>query len=35
VVVVSSQIYREPSFIEYIRGGCQISLTVAIDFTGR
>ena len=28
------KIVHQPSFLDYIRGGCEVSLSVAIDFTG-
>lgn len=27
------EIYREPTFLEFVAGGCEISLMVAVDFT--
>ena len=32
--VVSSAVVHEPSFLEFIEGGCNISFMVAIDYTG-
>ena len=29
-----SKVSLEPSFLDYMRGGCEINLCVAIDFTG-
>lgn len=31
---LSSEIQHRPLFMDYLKGGCQLSLTVAIDFTG-
>ena len=33
-LILSSEINRAPTFADYISGGCEINLTVAIDFTG-
>lgn len=32
--VLNPTIINVPSFLDYIRGGCEVSLSVAIDFTG-
>jgi len=32
--VEHASIVRDPTFIDYIKGGCDLSLLVAIDFTG-
>jgi hypothetical protein len=29
-----AQLEARPSFLDYIRGGCQLSFGVAVDFTG-
>jgi len=34
IVVEHASIVRDPTFIDYIKGGCDLSLLVAIDFTG-
>ncbi|OMJ92778.1 hypothetical protein SteCoe_4412 [Stentor coeruleus] len=34
IYIVTCTIKKIPSFFDYIQGGCQISLEVAIDFTG-
>ena len=31
--VIQCEMVQEPSFLDYIRGGCEINLMVAIDFT--
>eukprot|EP01137_Pigoraptor_chileana_P000536 Opistho-2@36895 len=32
--VVKQRIYKKPSFLDYILGGCELNFTVAVDFTG-
>jgi len=34
LVVAGTAVIRVPSFLEYIAGGCQINMMVAVDFTG-
>lgn len=31
--VLTAQVGAEPSFVDYLRGGCEIALSVAVDFT--
>ncbi|KAJ1471256.1 hypothetical protein T484DRAFT_1844831, partial [Baffinella frigidus] len=33
LIVKFSEVYRPPSFLEYVAGGCEINVMVAIDFT--
>jgi len=34
-VVVSCRVVPEHSFMDYVKGGCEIGLLVAVDFTVR
>lgn len=33
IMVETASLQTEPSFMDYVRGGCQVSVMVAIDFT--
>jgi hypothetical protein len=34
LILESFQVFKKPSFVDYLRGGLQLNLIVAIDFTG-
>lgn len=32
--ITQASVFRQPTVLEYVAGGCQLNLTIAVDFTG-